>query len=119
MYFGRDTVAKVNIIGKGLCLYLALDPENPEYKSTVYHQKNVGDQKAYESTPFMVKIKSEAAAKKALRLVGYLAEQLGTEKQEDFQEVNYVEEFSYATTKELFDEGFIKATKEKKVELDF
>ena len=117
--YGRDTVAKVNICGKTLCLYLALDPEDPEFKTTVYHQKNVGNQKAYESTPFMVKIKSDAAAKKALRLVGALAEKLGTEKEADFVPVDYVEEFAYASTKQLFDEGFIKVTKEKKVELDF
>ena len=117
--FGRDTVAKVNICGKTLCFYLALDPEDPEYKTTIYHQKNVGHQRAYESTPFMVKIKSDAAAKKALRLVGYLAEKLGTDKEETFEAVDYVEEFKYASTKELFDEGFIKVTKEKKVDLDF
>ncbi len=117
--FGRDTVAKVNICGKTLCFYLALDPENPEYKTTVYHQKNVGAQKAYENTPFMVKIKSDAAAKKALRLVGYLAEKLGAVKENGFEPVNYVEEFAYETTKQLFDAGYIKATKEKKVELDF
>ena len=117
--FGRDTVAKVNICGKTLCFYLALDPEDPEYKTTIYHQKNVGHQRAYESTPFMVKIKSDAAAKKALRLVGYLAEKLGTDKEESFEAVDYVEEFKYASTKELFDEGFIKVTKEKKVDLDF
>ncbi len=117
--FGRDTVAKVNICGKTLCFYVALDPENPEYKTTVYHQKNVGGQKAYESTPFMVKIKSDVAAKKALRLVGYLAEKLGAVKENDFAPVNYTEEFAYETTKQLFDAGYIKATKEKKVELDF
>lgn len=117
--FGRDTVAKVNICGKTLCFYLALDPEDPEFKTTVYHQKNVGNQKAYENTPFMVKIKSDAAAKKALRLVGYLAEKLGTEKEETFEPVDYVAEFNYETTKQLFDAGFIKATKEKKVDLDF
>ncbi len=117
--FGRDTVAKVNICGKTLCFYLALDPENPEYKTTVYHQKNVGNQKAYESTPFMVKVKSDAAAKKALRLVGYLAEKLGTEKSENFETVDYVGEFAYQSTKELLDEGYIKVTKEKKVDLDF
>ena len=117
--FGRDTVAKVNICGKTLCLYLALDPEDPELKTTVYHQKNVGHQKAYESTPFMVKVKSDAAAKKALRLVGTLAEKLGTEKEADFVPVDYVEELAYASTKELFQEGFIKVTKEKKVDLDF
>ena len=117
--FGRDTVAKINICGKTLCFYLALDPNDPEYKTTVYHQKDVGGQKAYENTPFMVKVKSDAAAKKALRLVGYLAEKLGTEKEENFEAVDYAGEFAYASTKQLFDEGFIKATKEKKVELNF
>ena len=117
--FGRNTVAKMNICGKTLCFYLALDPNDPEYKTTVYHQKDVGNQKAYESTPFMVKVKSDAAAKKALRLVGYLAEKLGTEKNDNFETVDYVAEFGYESTKKLFDDGFIKATKEKKVELDF
>ena len=117
--FGRDTVAKINICGKTLCFYVALDPNDPEYKTTVYHQKDVGGQKAYESTPFMVKIKSDAAAKKALRLVGYLAEKLGMEKEESFEAVDYAGEFAYASTKQLFDEGFIKATKEKKVDLNF
>jgi hypothetical protein len=52
-------------------------------------------------------------------LVGYLAEKLGTDKKEGFEAVDYVEEFGYESTKQLFDEGFIKATKEKKVDLDF
>ena len=116
---GRDTIAKMNICGKTLCFYLALDPNNPEYKSTVYHQKDVGAQKAYESTPFMVKIKSDAAAKKALRLISLLAEKLGAEKNEEKAAVDYVAEFAYASTKQLFEEGFIKATKEKKVDLNF
>lgn len=117
--YGRDTVAKINICGKTLCFYIALDPNDPELKTTVYHQKDVGNQKAYESTPFMVKVKSDSAAKKALRLVGYLAEKVGTEKDEKFEPIDYVEKFAYESTKQLFEEGYIKATKEKKVELDF
>ncbi len=117
--YGRETIAKINILGKTLCFYLALDPNDPEFKTTVYHQKDVSNQKAYESTPFMVKIKSDAAAKKALRLVGYLAEKVGATKEEGFEAVDYVEEFSYQSTKQLFEDGFIKATKEKKVDLDF
>ena len=117
--FGRDTIAKINICGKTLCFYLALDPNDPEFKSTVYHQKDVGDQKAYELTPFLVKVKSDAAAKKALRLVGFLAEKVGAEKDEAFKPVDYIEEFKYQSTKQLFEDGFIKVTKEKKVELDF
>lgn len=117
--FGRDSVAKLNICGKTLCFYLALDPNAPEYKITVYHQKDMSGQKAYENTPFMVKIKSEAALKKALRLVGFLAEKLGTEKRDNFEAVDYVEEFRHESTKQLLEEGLIKVTKEKKVVLDF
>lgn len=117
--YGRDTIAKINISGKTLCFYLALDPNDPEFKQTVYHQKDVSAQKAYESTPFMVKIKSDAAAKKALRLVGCLAQKLGAERDFEYQKVDYTKEFGYESTKQLFDEGFIKATKEKKVDFDF
>ena len=117
--FGRDTVAKMNICGKTLCLYLALDPNDPEIKTTVYHQKDVGGQKAYESTPLMVKIKSGAAVKKAIRLVTMLAEKLNAEKDEQHTDVDYVEEFAYETTKSLLGQGLIKITKEKKVDLDF
>ena len=117
--YGRDTVAKININGKTLCFYVALDPNDPELKPTVYHQKDVGDQKAYESTPFMVKIKSDAAVKKALRLVGVLADKLGADKADNFKAVDYVEEFAYQSTKQLYEEGYIKATKEKKVNFDF
>ena len=117
--YGRDTVARINIVGKTLGLYLALDPADPEFKTTVYHQKNVGNQKAYENTPFMVKIKSDAALKKAIRLVAALAEKLGAEKEKDFAPVDYVAEFAFATTQELLEDGQIKVTKEKKVALDF
>ncbi len=117
--YGRETVAKIGINGKTLCFYLALDPNDPELKTTVYHQKDVGAQKAYESTPFMVKVKSDAASKKALRLVGILAEKLGAEEDESFQEVDYVAEYAYESTKRLFEEGDIKATKEKKVDFNF
>ncbi len=116
---GRDTIAKININGKTLCFYVALDPNDPELKTTVYHQKDVSAQKAYENTPFMVKVKSDVAVKKALRLVGILAEKIGTEKEEGFEPVDYVEEFKYESTKQLFDEGFIKATKEKKANFNF
>ncbi len=117
--YGRDTVAKMNICGKTLCLYLALDPENPDFKTTVYHQKNVGSQKAYESTPFMVKIKSEAAVKKAIRLIEALAGTLGAEAKASYEETDFVAEFGFETTKELLDKGLIKASKEKKVPFDF
>ena len=117
--FGRDTVAKIGINGKTLCFYIDLDPNDPELKQTVYHQKDVSAQKAYESTPFMVKVKSDAALKKALRLVGILAEKREAEKNTNFEPVDYVLEFAYESTKSLFEAGYIKATKEKKVDFNF
>ena len=116
---GRDTVAKIGINGKTLCFYIDLDPNDPELKQTVYHQKDVSDQKAYESTPFMVKVKSDAALKKALRLVTILAEKREVEKDASFEATDYVLEFAYESTKSLFEAGYIKATKEKKVDFNF
>ena len=46
-------------------------------------------------------------------------EKLGTEKESDYAEVDYAEEFAYKSTQELLSEGLIKETKEKKVDLDF
>lgn len=117
--YGRETVARMNICGKTLCFYVNLDPTDPAYKTTVYHQRDVSGQKAYAGTPFMVKVKSDAGAKKAVRLVGILAEKLAAEKRGNFETVNYAEEFCHASTKQLLDEGLIKVTKEKKVVLNF
>jgi hypothetical protein len=111
---GRNTIAKINICGKTLCFYVALDPEDPELKTSVYHQKNVGDQKAYQATPFKVKVKSEVGAKKAVRLVKILAEKMEAVKKAEYAPTDYVEEFRYETTKELLEKGLIKETKEKK-----
>ncbi len=116
---GRATVAKMNICGKTLCFYVALDPADPELKETVYHQKNVGDQKAYQMTPFKVKVKSDMGAKRAVRLVNILAEKLGAEKKADFVPTDYVEEFAYETTQELLNKGLIKETQEKKIDFEF
>ena len=76
-------------------------------------------EKAYDGTPFMVKIKSDGGLKKALRLVVALAERLGTELDEEFKEVDYIAMYPTATDEEMLEEGLIKATKEKKVALDF
>ena len=116
---GRNTIAKMNICGKTLCFYVALDPEDPELKSTVYHQKNVGEQKAYQATPFKVKVKSEMGAKRAVRLVKILAEKISADKKPNFEATDYVAEYAYETTKELLEKGLIKETKEKKIAFEF
>lgn len=117
--FGRDTVAKITIVGKTLCFYLALDPNSAEFKQTEYRQKDVGAQKKHEATPFMVKIKSDLATKKAVRLVEALAKKLGAEKEDVFAPVDFVAEYAYETDEALEAAGHIKRTQEKKVAFDF
>ena len=117
--YGRETVAKINIVGKTLNLYLALDPNDPELKATVYHQKDASGQKAYESTPFLVKIRSEMAMKKALRLVDAVAAKVGAAKKANFEPTDYTEVFAYETDEELLEKGLVKSTKEKKVVWNF
>jgi hypothetical protein len=117
--FGRETVAKMTVVGKTLKLYLALDVNDPELKETVYHQNDVSDQKAYESTPFLVKVKSEVGAKKAIRLVKYLAAKLEAVEDPTFVPVDYVAEYAYETDEELIKKGLIKVTQGKKISLNF
>lgn len=117
--FGRDTIAKMTVVGKTLKLYLALDVNDPELKETVYHQNDVSDQKAYESTPFLVKVKSEVGVKKAIRLVKYLAAKLGAVEDATFTPVDYVAEYAYETDEELIKKGLIKVTQGKKISLKF
>lgn len=111
--YGRATVAKMNIIGKTLCLYLALNPD--DYSTTKYHQKSVGDVKAYESTPMMVKVKSNMAVKRASALVTEMMDSLGAKRQE-IEPVDYVSVYEYKTDEEMIEAGEIKKanTKEKK-----
>ena len=117
--FGRNTIAKMLIRGKTLCLLLALDPDAEDLPVNTYHQKNVGDQKAHEDTPFMVKITSDLASRKAVRLVNILAEKLEAKKEKDFVAVDYVQEYTFETDEQLISDGYIKKSLEKKVDFNF
>lgn len=114
--YENETIAKVGVRGKTLCLYLALDPyELPE---SVYHQSFAGDTKMYEKTPTMVKIKSNVALKRALRLIGLLMEKNGA-VQEEQRNVDYAAQFPYRSEEELLQEGLVKAVLVGKSESDF
>lgn len=118
--FGRGTVAKMLIRGKTLCLLLALDPADEEaFPKSTYHQKDVSDQKAHEDTPFMMKIGSNGAVKKAIRLVDALAAKLETQKDAEFAPVDYTVEYAYEDDAKLIEDGLIKKTLEKKVDFNF
>lgn len=116
---GRATIAKMNIRGKTLCVYFALDPKDPAFKQTIYNQKDMSEQKAYAQTPFMMKIKSDLAAKRAVRLVETLAEQKGVAKKKDFEEVDYKKMYRYAGDRQLELTGLLRKSMGKRAVFDF
>lgn len=115
-FMAGETVARISVRGKTLCLYLDLDPA--AYPASVYHQRAVGDTKQYENTPMMVKVKSATALKRALQLVAILMERLGTVSIERAP-VDYAEEFAFRSQEELIQEGLIKTSLVEKSDLDF
>jgi ribosomal protein L18E len=64
---GRRQLAKLNITGKTVVLYLALDPAKLD--GSKYKYDNVGDRKRYEKTPVKVKVRSDRSAKWAKELI--------------------------------------------------
>lgn len=115
-FMAGETIARISVRGKTLCLYLDLDPA--AYPASVYHQRAVGDTKQYEKTPMMVKVRSATALKRALQLVAILMERLGTVSVERAP-VDYAEEFAFRSQEELIQEGLIKTSLVEKSDLDF
>ena len=113
---GRETIAKIGIRGKTLCVYLALNPD--DFPLTVYHQKFAGDTKMYEKTPMMIKVKSNVALKRAFRLIESLMEKEETAKKPS-PKVDYVQMYAYKDDAALLEEGLIKTSLVEKVDLNF
>ena len=113
---GRETLAKITVRGKTLCLYLALNPD--AYPISVYHQK-VASEKMYEKTPMMVKVKSGVALKRAIRLIESMMEREEGQKLEAFEPVDYAAMYEYEDDQKLLDEGLIKTTLIEKIDLNF
>ncbi len=103
---GRETVARLKIRGKTLCLYLALDPS--EYKYSVYHHADVSDNKSMHGTPLMVKIKSPLGVKKAIRLIDDMLTKRGAVKRTKSAERDYAAMYPYESMEELIEDGLVK-----------
>ena len=107
---GRETIARMKIRGKTLCLYLALDPT--AYKTSVYHHLDVSDNKSVAGTPMMVKIKSNLGVRKAIRLIDeMLFVRNGIKK--EIPERDYAAMYPYETIEELIDDGLVKDVRKK------
>ena len=102
---GRETIARFKIRGKTLVLYMAIDPKEIEY--SVYHQKDVSNNKSLHGTPTMIKIKSPRGVKKAVRLVDLMLEKRDGIKR-NVPERDYAAMYPYETMEELIEDGLVK-----------
>ena len=101
---GRIKLAKLNIRGKTLVIYLALDPN--AFDVNKYHHKDVSDVNKYADVPFMLKVRSERALKYAKQLIDALMANFGIEKGAE-QSEDYT--LPFETTEALIEKGLIKA----------
>lgn len=100
---GRMPIAKLDVKGKSLYLWLALDPT--EFEDTKYRFKDVRDQRIGEDHPMLLKIRSPRSLKYAIELVAILMEKLEIPRIER-EEVDY--RVPYHGTDELIEMGLIK-----------
>ena len=95
---GRTHIAKIDVKGKALCLYLAIDPKTLE--GTKY---NVSEVKG--ECPTLLKVKSERKKKYAIELISMLMGELGLTKisreYEDYR-------LAYEDNDALIERGLIK-----------
>ena len=101
---GRKKMARLNVRGKTLVMYLALDPS--EYVGSKYHIRDMSEKTKYASIPVMVRIKSPRGEKFALELIEQLME-----KQNVVLNPKYTEQSFELETRDndaLVEEGLIK-----------
>ena len=64
---GRKVLAKISIIGKSVRLHLALDPAAEEFQK--YPLKDLSDKASYSDVPAMLRISSDLAFRRALKMI--------------------------------------------------
>ena len=67
---GRIRLAKINVRGNSIMLYLALDPAR--YGGTKYRYRDVGYKKKYEYVPLLLKVRSKRGLGYAVELIADL-----------------------------------------------
>ena len=69
--YHAERIAKLNVGGKTLTLYLALDPS--AYEDSKYRYEDVSDRKTYTETPMKIRITSKRMVKYCKELLADLA----------------------------------------------
>ncbi len=85
------TYLKIIVAGKGLKLYMALDPN--DYKDSTIPVKDVGVKNLYKDIPLAFKVKSGLSLKRAKQLIKDVCEKDGLIK-EEITQFNYIAQLS-------------------------
>lgn len=102
---GRKTYAKMLVVGKTLCVFLALNPA--EFDPRTFHHRDKSGIKKYEATPLLMRITSEQAMRRTLSLIATLAYDNGFVKGGS-ESVDYASQLVYKTDEELLAVSLIK-----------
>ena len=84
----RRIFFKIAIVGKSIKIYLALNPNN--YPTGQFPHKDASDIKRHEKTPFVMKVSSNLAIRRANILIDDLARLNQISPREDYKEKDYI-----------------------------
>lgn len=109
---GRELYAKLEVRGKTLCLYLALDPA--AYADSKYIVEDVSELKRNEFTPCLYRIKNDRRLRYAKELIATLF--ADTEPVKNKVVIDYAAEIPYEELDPLLERGLVKIIEEKEDE---
>ena len=109
----RLQLAKLNVKGRTLELYINLNPE--EYNVNKYHFVNVSDKPKFADVPMLIKVRSDRALKYAIELIAEMMEKNGI-IQGDIPTEDY--HMPYETNQELAKRDLVKVIVSKGVKVD-
>lgn len=102
---GRALVAKLEMRGKTLCLYLALDPAR--YAESKYLVEDASDTKKNAAVPCMYRIKNDRRARYAPDLIADLFRDTESTYRES-EPIDYASQFPYDDTMHLVERELVK-----------
>lgn len=107
---GRNLMAKLELRGKTLCLYLALDPAS--YADSKYLVEDVSDKKKNADVPCMYRIRSDRRARYALELIAETFR--GTDaKYKESEPIDYALQYPFEDTQTLVERELVKIVEER------
>ena len=102
-YLGRQTLVKLDVKGKKLDLYLALDPSEFNEKSQYYNYIDISEKNAL--LPMLIKVSGPIKLRRALELIDILMAKVGALALTNYAEQDY--HMPYETTDALVRKGLI------------